>query len=143
MGDKTRCATTGVAATTAATQAFQEGFMLWRADADRVHVFFDAGGYQEYPDTWESGTPEQDPQYGPPPEGYIQQRDGFGLVWGEKQTVRDRLGWAVNDEHPCDDAHVQPFESGLMLSCTRDVVPVAKIYVFTLYDDVTYDLYMP
>ena len=87
--------------------------------------------------------PEQDPQYGPPPAGYIQPRRGFGLVWEENETVRDRLGWGVNEERPCDDAHVQPFERGVMVSCTHDVVPSAKIYVFTLYDDDTYDLYMP
>jgi hypothetical protein len=143
MGEKIGCATAEVETLAAATQDFQDGIMLWRADDNRIHVFYDAGGYQEYSDTWETGTHEQDPQYGPPPEGYVQPRRGFGLVWEENETVRDRLGWGVNKERPCDDAHVQSFERGVMVSCTHDVVPSAKIYVFTLYDDSTYALYMP
>jgi len=143
MAEKIGCATAEVGTMRAATQDFQQGIMLWREAGDAIYVFFDAGGYQRYPDTWDAGMPEQDPQYGPAPEGYIQPRRGFGLVWEEHATVRDGLRWAVNEERPCDDAHVQPFERGLMLSCTHDVVPGAKIYVFTLYDDGTYDLYMP
>jgi hypothetical protein len=141
--DKIGCPVADAQTVTAASQDFERGMMIWREDERLIYVFYDGGGWEAYPEQWQDGMPEQDPAYGPPPEGLIQPKRGFGLVWQEHASVRDRLGWALNEERQCDEAHVQPFERGLMLSCTHSVVPGAKIYVFALFDDSTYDLYMP
>lgn len=128
---------------TAASQDFQYGYMLWREDEQLVYVLYDAGGWESYPDLWQEGMLEQDPSFGPPPEGLIQPKRGFGLVWQEYPAARDRLGWAFNEERLCDDAHSQTFERGFMLECTQDIVPRAKIRVFILFHDQTYTIYSP
>ena len=130
-------------ALTAASQDFQHGYMLWREDEQMVYVFYDAGGWESYPDRWQEGMPEQDPSFGPPPEGLIQPKRGFGLVWQENPAVHDGLGWAFSEERLCDEAHSQTFQRGFMLECMQDIVPRAKIRVFILFDDHTYTIYSP
>jgi len=127
----------------AASQDFQRGTMIWREDELQAYVIYEGTGWESYADLWQEGMPEQDPSCGPPPEGLIQPRRGFGLVWQENPAVRDGLGWAVTEERRCDQAHVQRFEHGLMLECTQDVVPRAKIRVFILFDDHTHNIYAP
>lgn len=141
--EKLGCPVDEVRTVTAVTQDFERGILVWREDEGLIYVVYDAGGWEAYPDAWQEGMPETDPAFGPPPDGKIQPRRGFGLVWAEQQGVREALGWALNEERSCDDAHVQPFEGGLGFSCTHDVVPGAKIYVFTFYDDFSYGLYLP
>ncbi len=141
--EKIGCPTEDARTLTAASQDFEQGIMVWREDEGLILVFYDGGGWEAYYDEWREGMPEQDPAYGPPPEGLIQPKRGFGLVWQEHPSVRDGVGWGLNEERLCDEAHAQPFERGLMISCEHDVTAGAKIYVFILYDDFTYDIYMP
>ena len=128
---------------TVASQDFQHGYMLWVEDEQMIYVLYDGGGWESYPDRWQEGMAEQDPSFGPPPEGLIQPKRGFGLVWQEHPAVRDQLGWAFNEERLCDQSHRQPFQRGFMLECTQDVVPKAKIRVLILFDDHTYTIYSP
>ncbi len=141
--EKIGCPVADVRTLNAASQDFERGIMVWREDERLIYVLYDGDGWEAYYDEWREGMPEQDPAYGPPPEGLIQPKRGFGLVWQEHPSVRDRVGWGLNEERLCDKAHVQPFERGLMISCEHNVTPRAKIYVFILYDDFTYDIYMP
>ena len=143
MREKIGCPTEEVQSIVAATQDYEHGVMAWRKDEGRIYVFYEGTAWESYVDAWDASMPEQDPAFGPAPDGYLQPKRGFGLVWQEHPSVRDRLGWGVNEERACDDAHAQPFERGHMMSCTHDVVPGAKTYVFTLYDDSTYDIYLP
>jgi hypothetical protein len=90
----------------AAEQHFEHGTLLWVEDQDLIYVIFDDGkvpGWTAYPDEWQEGDPEYDPDI-VPPEGYYQPIRGFGLVWRTKSTVRDRLGWAVDLELAFDSA---------------------------------------
>jgi hypothetical protein len=128
---------------TAATQDFEHGYMVWREDERLIYVFHDFETWESHPDHWEEGMPERDLSLGPPPEGKIQPKRGFGLIWQEHPTVRERLGWALNEERLCDKAHCQPFQHGLMLECMEDVVPRARIRIFVLFEDHTYTLYSP
>jgi hypothetical protein len=128
---------------TSASQDFEHGYMVWREDEKLIYVFYDSGIWESYPDRWEEGMPEQDPSWGPHPEGMIQPKRGFGLIWQEYQAVRDRLGWAFNEERPCDEAYYQPFQHGLMLECEQNVIPRAKIRIFVLFEDHTYTIYSP
>lgn len=141
--EKIGCPTAEQRAFTSASQDFQHGYMLWAEDEGMIYVFYDGGGWENYPDRWEEGMAEQDPSFGPPPEGLIQPKRGFGLVWQEHPAVRERLGWAFNDERACDKSNRQPFERGFMLECTQDTGPWAKIRVFVLFDDHTYTIYSP
>ncbi len=143
LRDKIGCPTEAHRTLNAATQDFQRGYMVWRGDERLTYVIYEGTGWESYADRWQDGMPEQDPSYGPPPDGLIQPKRGFGLVWQENPAVRDGLGWALTEERACDQAHVQRFEHGLMLECTQDVVPRAKIRVFILFDDHTYDIYAP
>jgi len=141
--DEIGCPTEDHRELNAASQDFERGYMVWREDERLTYVICEGSGWESYADRWQQGMPEQDPSYGPPPEGLIQPKRGFGLVWQENPAVRDGLGWALNEERQCDQADVQRFEHGLMLACTKDVVPRAKIHVFILFDDHTYDIYAP
>lgn len=93
-----------------AEQHFEHGLMLWVEGQDRIYVLFDDGNsphWYPYVDEWDPGEPEYDPTIIPPP-GYYQPLRGFGLVWREQQGVRDRLGWAVDQESSYTTAVQQP-----------------------------------
>lgn len=91
---------------TGAEQSFEHGTMIWVGDLDRIYVLFDddifSPKWTVYTDEWDEGEPLCDP--GTPPDGLYQPERGFGLVWCEQPGVRDRLGWAVNQESGYDTA---------------------------------------
>jgi hypothetical protein len=85
---------------TGAEEHFEGGTMIWVEGQDLIYVLFDDGQspqWSAYGDEWDAGEPEDDPGL-TPPAGLYQPIRGFGLVWREKSGVRDRLGWAVDDE---------------------------------------------
>jgi hypothetical protein len=86
----------------AAQQSFENGFMIWLEAERSIYVFYDApvGGYPTYGifiDNYDEDDPESDPTIVPPP-GLYQPVRGFGLLWRQDQSVRDRLGWATAPE---------------------------------------------
>jgi hypothetical protein len=86
--------------TDGAEQHFEHGLMLWIKAEDRICVLFDDGlqpAYKVLMDAWDEGQPESDPSIAPP-AGLYQPVRGFGLVWREEPGVRNRLGWAVDQE---------------------------------------------
>jgi hypothetical protein len=97
----------GPAVTSAgAEQHFERGVMIWIEEEGAIFVLFDDGHspwWRGYPDEWEPGDPESDPDI-VPPEGLYQPVRGFGLVWRERLDVRDRLGWATDREAAFDTA---------------------------------------
>ena len=137
------CATAPQRELKSATQDFERGTMIWRQDQKSIFVFVDGGGWENRVDTWQEGMQELDPAFGPPPAGLIQPRRGFGLAWQENQSLRESVGWALTEERLCDAAHIQPFEHGLMIECTQNLVPKAKIRVFVVLADGTYQLFSP
>ncbi|MGB3714426.1 MAG: hypothetical protein WA996_08360 [Candidatus Promineifilaceae bacterium] len=83
-----------------AMQRFEGGTMIWVEEEDHIYVLFEdegSPGWNRYVDTWDSGEPDRDPTLSPP-DGLYQPARGFGLVWREQPGVRDRLGWAVDEE---------------------------------------------
>jgi hypothetical protein len=141
--DRIGCATGAERSVTAAYQDFEGGIMVWRGDQGMIYVFYDGGGWERFEDLWQEGMSEQDVAFGPTPEGYVQPKRGFGLVWEQNGVTRDRLGWALHEEALCDDAHAQSFEYGEMMVCSRALVGGAKIRVFILYDDGSYEIFSP
>ncbi|MCP4414971.1 MAG: hypothetical protein GY805_00005 [Chloroflexi bacterium] len=84
-----------------AEQQFEQGFMVWAAEEDRIYVLFAdelyTTAWSAFEDTWQEGDPEDDPSI-VPPSGLYQPQRGFGLVWREQPNVRERLGWALAPE---------------------------------------------
>jgi len=87
----------------ASLQRFEYGLMAYLPDTNEIVVLFDDGPAPDEPDwlllpnPFGEGMPEDDPSLAPP-EGLTQPRRGFGVVWREHPTVRERLGWALSDE---------------------------------------------
>lgn len=90
-----------------AEQQFEFGTMIWVAEEDRIYVLFAdtvfSPRWSAFEDKWQEGDPVDDPSIVPPP-GFYQPQRGFGLVWREEPSVRERLGWALAPESSGDTA---------------------------------------
>ena len=89
-----------------AEQRFEHGVMLWIGGEDRIYVLFDDAQHPRwsaYTDEWDEGEPAMDPELTPPP-GLQQPVRGFGLLWRENRSIRERLGWAVDQERGYETA---------------------------------------
>jgi len=102
--------------TTIVAEHFQHGLMLWlqasgeRHPFNQVLILYDddvfSPRWQTVTDEWSEGMPESDPNILAPQE-YHQPIRGFGLVWREEQGVRDRLGWATDEEFLVGEGFIQ------------------------------------
>jgi hypothetical protein len=91
----------------AAEQTFERGVMIWLQAQGRIYVLFSDGDsphWNAHTDIWGEGDPEDDPALQPPP-GFYQPVRGFGLIWRDEPSVRDRLGWAVGPESGFNGAY--------------------------------------
>lgn len=117
-----------------AVESFQGGFMLWRADNDRVYVVLQNGKWDSYPksntDMFRDGV---DPEYScgthtSPPSP----RRGFSKIWCNHSDVHSALGNATEYEQgfcmpgggACEG--FQDFLNGMMYRSTR----FSSIYIF-------------
>jgi len=94
------CPASPATITDGAQQRFERGIMLWLRSEDRIYVLFDDGQHPRwsvYQDEWDESKPTMDPEIEPPPDRQQPVR-GFGLLWREDGTVRQRLGWAIDEE---------------------------------------------
>jgi hypothetical protein len=138
-------------ATKIATQKFEHGRMVWvnssiapnylLAYSKTIFVLFDDGSWLTFQDTWATGQPVNAGLT--PPKGLYEPGHGFGVVWRNETglQVRDRLGWAIeNDEHSGDGA-VQGFDGGMMvwLGPTKEILVNYRYYgrtnVWEIYPD--------
>jgi hypothetical protein len=81
-------------------QRFESGLMIWLAVSRQIYVLFADGatpGWVVVADNFQEGLPERDDSFVPPP-GLLQPVRGFGLVWREDETLRERIGWALESE---------------------------------------------
>jgi hypothetical protein len=88
--------------TFAAFQPFENGYMLWRYDAGSVEVFYGKNGgggndFATYRNRYYAAL-RNNPITALPPAGLIKPINGFGKVWGNFASVRQRLGWAIGPE---------------------------------------------
>ena len=85
-----------------AIEHFQHGTMVWLNPDSRgsksIYVLFDDGTFARFDDTWTEDQPAGHNQT--PPPGLFEPVRGFGKVWfeGTGARVRDRLGWATDQE---------------------------------------------
>jgi hypothetical protein len=80
----------------AAYEAFEHGHMVWRGDTREIYVLYDDGSSEAYEDTWTEGEPTYFGET--PPQGLLKPVRGFGNLWATHRGVRDRLGWATEEE---------------------------------------------
>jgi len=97
-----------------AMQPFEHGQMLWQEQGPYVYVLCDDGRYCAYGDAWDETQPELACE-AEPPEGMLQPKRGFGLVWCNESLVRDRMGWATATESALT-ASSQVFARGLAVA---------------------------
>jgi hypothetical protein len=89
-----------------AEEHIERGTMVWIGVEGRIYVLFgdeQHPRWSAYSDEWDEGEPAVDLDIGPPP-GLQQPVRGFGLVWREESSVRERLGWAVDQERGYETA---------------------------------------
>jgi hypothetical protein len=92
--------------TNGAEERFERGTMVWVGAEDRIYILFDDEQYPRWSahtDEWDEDEPTMDPEIDPPP-GLLQPVRGFGLIWREERGVRERLGWAVEEEQGYETA---------------------------------------
>ena len=114
----------------ASYQAFEHGFMIWRADTGEITVYFgsNGGGVSVFPSVSYGGLPDN--VINNPPLGYFSPILGFGKVWGNFSNVRNQLGWGTT------------FELSYSMLITIDgtpggfkfIVPSGRSYVWVLND---------
>lgn len=84
-----------------AEQVFEHGRMFYVQPTDQIWVMViegeGEGTWRVYPDNFEEGDTEFDPEI-IAPEGLLQPERGFGKLWRENEEVRDMLGWALTPE---------------------------------------------
>lgn len=118
--------------TWAADQRFQLGRTFWQQDTDEIHIVYDSGSFEVLPDQYEDGDPEYTcPEQGPPPDGLVMPKRGFGWHWCNTPGVRDGLGWALHEEIGYS-AVWQEFERGHVLQGRLNGI-------FVFHDDGTWD----
>jgi hypothetical protein len=102
--------------TVVVAQHFEHGLMLWlEATGWRVHdeilILYDDDPaerprWEMTVDEWDPGMPDEDPGI-VPPSGYLEPVRGFGVVWREAPGVRQRLGWATDNEFVVENGAFQ------------------------------------
>ena len=109
-----------------AEQAFERGYMIWRQWDQTIFVLYEDGIWRSFPDRWSEGMPEMSCQASPP-DGRLQPKRGFGLVWCAENGVKEGLGWALEEERGYDGAW-QIFEQGQMMSSEMRALFCALFY---------------
>ena len=86
-------------------------------------MLWDDGFWQAFADLWQEGMPELSCQASPP-AGMEQPKRGFGLVWCDQSSVRQGLGWALQEEYGYSSPQ-QAFERGsVVLDATGSIAVV-------------------
>jgi len=107
----------------AAYERFERGAMLWRSDTNLTYILYNNDGtWAPSNETWDG---RETRWRGESPPGLYHPERGFGYVWGVRDDIFARLGWATMPEKGfC--AAIQPFEQGVALagaavsSCTPE-----------------------
>lgn len=110
-----------------AMQVFEHGTMIWVSSPfEHIYVMFEDGTYLRYDDLFD---PTVDPESGGeiPPANLVEPVRGFGKIWRTAPGVRERLGWATQQEL-AGTANVLNFERGSMISASlrSDIVVLVQ-----------------
>ena len=114
-GGPSSCPASPPHSTVMQAEHFERGLMLWTQWNDFVYILFadDQASplWDVRPDAWRQGQPPSDPGL-VPPAGFFQPVRGFGAAWRDQEAtpgfrMRDRLGWATDQEFPVEGAAYQ------------------------------------
>lgn len=99
-------------ATKAAAQDFEGGRVFWydrggKYSVPQIYVAFNNGGWSVYGDEWNPSLPFDDPSI-IPPTGRFQPVAGIGYLWRTQPGLRDRLGWAYENEQAFTGRRQEP-----------------------------------
>jgi hypothetical protein len=90
-----------VAQVQVAEQVFERGRLFWVRPVQQIWVMYDdgtgRGAWTQYPDLFQDGEAESDPNIIPPPERYQPTR-GFGKLWRGNPDIRNALGYGITPE---------------------------------------------
>lgn len=119
-----------------AEQVFEGGRMFYLQPVDRIWVLVydedtrDSGTWAVYENEWVEGMPEIDPSI-IAPDGYIQPRRGFGVLWRENDDLREVLGFALDPEIGFESHYT--FEQGAIRIVDGVAVIEAGVHTLTSY----------
>lgn len=92
----------------ASSQQLERGEMLWaklraiprsRGEFRFIFAVINPGPeFRRYDDTWQEGADLDRPALTPPREGLYAPWRGFGKVWANDAVLRDRIGWALEEQ---------------------------------------------
>ena len=112
---------------TATEQQFDNGSMLFFKPTGQIYVLFGEG--QGSWQVFEKKELENLPQPPPPPETCAAPlQNGFALIWGTFQDIRDKLGCPLSPEPDLFEGARQPFEGGTLLWSKRGLGRGPTIY---------------
>ena len=81
----------------ASYRAFEGGHMIWRSDSNEVYVHFSDGTASIFLEQDYANAPDAELESAPPLNRQAPD-SGFGKVWANAPGVREKLGWALDDE---------------------------------------------
>lgn len=97
-------------------QEFENGYMVWVGSQDAIYVLYNdqlQPRWQVVRDYFVEGQAESSAAYANAPAPNLwQPRRGFGLVWRENSTIRNRLGWATQEWEEPFSVQVQTSDDG-------------------------------
>ncbi len=108
-------------------QEFENGYMVWVGSQDAIYVLYNdqlQPRWQVVRDYFVEGQPESSAAYANAPAPNLwQPRRGFGLVWRENATIRNRIGWATQQWEEPYSVQVQTSDDGsIWIGTPRDFV---------------------
>ena len=105
--------------------------MFWHAQASLVTITMgsDQGDWMFYKEHWNQSGPAESCTV-QVPSGKLQPVRGFGWIWCQDKTIRDKLGWALDVERPFSPGVdlFQSFENGFIFR-DSDGMTHKKAYV--------------
>lgn len=105
------------------TQRFEHGLMIWRQDTGTIYVLDDQFRAQVFPLSSYAAWPDNPI---PPVSGTVQPLFGFGKVWGNDATVRQRLGHPLLPEIGFVSAVVEDNENVAFTQIDTSVIHISS-----------------
>ena len=121
-----------------ARETFEGGLMLWQGGTNQVIVLYGDSEWVLYDGTWKEGDPHVHPDCAsmtPPSAELSVPVRGFGDLWCTNKPVRDRLGWATEEEQECSGV-VQEFDRGQLMMVARE--DTEEMFVFYCENETCY-----
>lgn len=99
-------------------QTFQNGYMVWVGSQNAIYVLYtdlQLPRWEVYRDSFTEGMPEDSPEFSSSPAPNLwQPRRGFGLLWRNNATVRNRIGWGTIEKEIPYSVQVQTANDGAL-----------------------------